>query len=315
MGIIPKSKAFMSKDNKPKLLLDSYFKELDQLSERLKEWLKPAHEMREQAQKSIDAVLEAQRSAQAAAERLTQSVQIPDFVLPDFSIWTNQATELGKAIEDSISPIFKQIQESFHELPPRTRKTLLSLAERGWFLDLDMAWPAVLELEEALLKGEVTEVEEALCDYFEDRLPEIEKSIAARLPHRTHLIRAAFDAHRRGEYVLSIPLILAQVDGICKEVMGQYLFIRRDKKPGTAKYVEQLAADSFMAALLSPLAQTTPINASEAERVKGFDALNRHMVLHGEDLNYGSKRNGLKAISLINFVAHVVPPAEEQKKP
>ena len=95
--------------------------------------------------------------------------------------------------------------------------------------------------------------------------------------------------------------------------MDEYLFIRSHKKPSTAKYVEQWVADSFQAALLSPLAQTLPISASELERVEGADALNRHTVMHGEDLNYGSKKNGLKAISLLNYVIHVVRDPKEKK--
>lgn len=67
-----------------------------------------------------------------------------------------------------------------------------------------------------------------------------------------------------------------------------------------------------MAAMLSPLAQTLPIGASENERYKGFPALNRHTVLHGESLDYGSKTNSFKAISLINYVAHVLPPDNPQ---
>jgi len=71
----------------------------------------------------------------------------------------------------------------------------------------------------------------------------------------------------------------------------------------TPPFVEQVASDSYRAALLSPLAQTLPIGASEHERKEGFNELNRHMVLHGESLEYGSKTNSLKAISLVNYAS------------
>ncbi|MED7789604.1 hypothetical protein [Francisella sp. 19X1-34] len=77
-------------------------------------------------------------------------------------------------------------------------------------------------------------------------------------------------------------------------------------KPRTAKYVEQIAADTYKAALLSPLAESTPIGASEHEREEGFNLLNRHTVLHGEFLDYGNKVNSLKAISLINYVSQAL---------
>lgn len=69
------------------------------------------------------------------------------------------------------------------------------------------------------------EVEEALAQYFEDRLDEIEASIAGRFPTREKVIRAAFSVHRRCEYELSIPAIpvfLSQTDGICKEVVNEH---------------------------------------------------------------------------------------------
>ena len=84
------------------------------------------------------------------------------------------------------------------------------------------------------------------------------------------------------------------------------VFIKQNNKPQTAIYVEQIATDTYRAAILSPLAHSLPIGASEKERGAGFNELNRHMVLHGETLDYGTKANSLKAISLINYVAHVL---------
>jgi len=81
--------------------------------------------------------------------------------------------------------------------------------------------------------------------------------------------------------------------------------MKSNRKPQTAIYVDQITNDTFMAAILSPLAEILPINASENERPRNFNGLNRHMVLHGESLDYGSKVNSLKAISLINYVIFV----------
>ena len=74
-------------------------------------------------------------------------------------------------------------------------------------------------------------------------------------------------------------------------------------KPQTAKYVDQIEVETLLAAFLSPLASTLPINASKKQRESDFNQLNRHQVLHGESVGYGTKINSLKAISLINYVA------------
>ncbi len=255
-----------------------------------------------QVQKSMEPMIEAQRrSAELAA-----SMRVPAFQLPDLSLLASQAAEFQKSLQGLMSPAFEQLEKSLSELPPRTQEALLLLGAHGWYLDLEMSLPELWELKEALSEGNVAKAEEALVDYFEGRLDGIEKSITKRFPHRAHLIRPAFNAHRRREYELSIPVLLAQTDGICKETVNQHLFIKQDKKPRTAIYVEQIAADSYRAVLLSPLARTLPISASEYERPEGADALNRHTVLHGESLDYGTETNSLKAISLINYVAHVL---------
>ena len=286
------------------------------MGERMRTIIAPLLKQQEQFQKSLQPIIESQQAFQKALEpilaeqerwkSIVHSIELPKIALPDLASLTKQAEEFKKSIERLISPAFEQLQRSFLELPPRTQEALILLGTHGWYLDLQMSLPGLWELKKALTDGNVTEAEDALVKYFESRLDETEKSIVERFPKRQKLISAAFNAHRRQEYELSIPVLLAQTDGICKEVVNEYLFLKHNKKPRTAIYVEQFASDTYRAALLSPLAQTLPIGASEHERDKGFSELNRHMVLHGESLDYGTKTNSLKAISLINYVAHVL---------
>lgn len=296
----------MTIDDKSLAALDAHFKQWQQIAERVRAQVTPALKAQERLQKSWGEALESILTEQNRWRELIESIKAPDFDLPDLFPFIKQVVEFQKSIQGLIIPAFKQLQRNFRELPPRTQEALLLLGAHGWYLDLEMPLPGLWELKKALSEGNVEEAEDALVEYFEGRLEEIEKSITARFPHRTHLIKAAFKAHRRQEYELSIPVLLAQTDGICKDVVNQYLFIKQNKKPSTAIYVDQIAADTYRVALLSPLVQTLPINASEGERPAGFDALNRHTVLHGESLDYGSKTNSLKAISLVNYVAHVL---------
>jgi hypothetical protein len=297
--------------------LNAHLKQWREIEERIKSQVSPILKQQQEAlQISLQPIIDAQKAFQEVLEpilaeqkrwkKLVESIQIPKYELHYLSYLSKQASEFQKSIKGFISPVFEQLQKSFRELPPRTRDALLLLGAHGWYWDLEMSLLGLWKLKKALSEGNVEEAEGALIEYFESRIDEIERSIAKRFPKRETLIRAAFNAHRRKEYELSIPVLLAQTDGICKEVVNEYLFIKQNKKPRTAIYVEQVASDSFRAALLSPLAQTLPVSASKHERKEGFNELNRHMVLHGESLEYGSKINSLKAISLLNYVAHVL---------
>ncbi len=305
----------MTIDDKTQLPLDKYLEDQKRLYERISRSLELYNRSILDAQRRAEEALEATAARQ---KQILESIRMPDLAMPDYA---SQIAEAAKAMERAISPVLEQIRQSFHELPPKMQAAILLLAEDGWYLDLDMPVPGIWELAETVAKGEVTEVEEALCEYYEERLPEIEKSISEKFPHRAHLIRAAFGAHRREEYILSIPVMLAQVDGICQDITKESIFMsdRSDhKKPRTAKYVARCAAaESFRAALLTPLSQKLPISASKSERVAGSDELYRHAVLHGEDLNYGTKKNGLKAVSLLNYIAQILGPenSKNRKKP
>lgn len=296
--------------------LEKHFKEWKKLSERLNGQLGPVMEAQKAIERALSPNLELQKALKSLVEpfleeqrelqEALEGIKLPAFQLTDLMLYTKQIKKYQNALSGLIYPAFEELRRSFRELPPKIQGALLVMAQHGWYLDLNMPLPSLWKIQKAISGGEINEVDKALVGYFESQLKEIEESFINHFPHRAHIIGSAIDAHRRGEYYLSIPVLLAQTDGICKEVVGQYLFVKKDKKPGTAMYVEQLAADIYQAALLSPLATNNPISASEHERKTGFNLLNRHMVMHGESLDYGSKVNSLKAISLVNYVAQVL---------
>lgn len=299
--------------------IEDHLKQWQGISEQVQKLVAPVLRQQDELQKAMHPVLESQAALQKALKPIfsvhadwlnaIEPLKIPRYALPELRAVTEQTEKLRVSLERMITPAFEDLQRSFSELPPKTQDALILLGQHGWYLDLEMPIPALWQLKKALEIGSVQEVEEALIEYFEQRLGEIETSILGRFPNREKIIRAAFSAHRRHEYELSIPVFLSQTDGICKEVVNEHLFMRKNKKPRTAIYVKQIAADTFRAAILSPLAHSLPISASERERDSGFNELNRHMVLHGESLDYGTKTNSLKAISLINYVAHVLKSA------
>ncbi|RDD80115.1 hypothetical protein DVJ77_18395 [Dyella tabacisoli] len=71
------------------------------------------------------------------------------------------------------------------------------------------------------------------------------------------------------------------------------------------KVIAQLTAtsNSIAKAFLAPFEEEMLVAVSQKSRPQGFVGLNRHTVLHGESVDYGTKENGLRAISLLNYVS------------
>jgi hypothetical protein len=215
------------------------------------------------------------------------------------------------AIQSDIGFAFVQFSDAYARMPPKVKRAMEMLADHGWYFDLNaLGFSELLDFAAQLESGAGANLDQILAEHFEKRLDEIEVELIVKVPAREAILRCALAAHRRGEFVLSIPVLLAQADGVCMEFTKRQLFQRANKRPHVAVYVDRLDDSDLYKAMLSALAKATPISASADEReaalVSGglarWHHLNRHMVLHGESLDYGTRLNGLKAVSLINYV-------------
>lgn len=201
---------------------------------------------------------------------------------------------------------FDQLDKMVRALPEKRRRQLVLFAEHGWYIDHKMSTEGIDELAAAFAGGEIREAEEALANYFRDRITSLREELDASFPMRTKILEAAFRAHKRGEYELSIPVFLTQVDGIFWEHTEFQMFSRRLGRSKVAEYIQDMGKYSYQALLLHPLSMPIPITKSSGERDDPFPALNRHEVLHGESVEYASEMNSLRCISLLSYIAHVV---------
>ena len=216
--------------------------------------------------------------------------------------------EQVKALQTSLKPLFESLSRSIDKLPPQIRDALMTLADNGWYASPNLSIPAMFRLAEAFTPENVAAANEALCDYFESELDAVESHLVSQLPERSRLLAAAFAAHRQSEYALSIPVFLAQADGICQKITGEQLYSKKGN--GMPRLADVLVApDSprFTKSMLAPIIEPAPItaNASARQQLPG-NILNRHAVLHGESTDYDTRLNSCRSISLLVYVAWIL---------
>jgi len=204
-------------------------------------------------------------------------------------------------------PTLQAIAEGFRTLPERSRVALLQLGTQGWYLDPNLPANALFELAESFSGTSKEAANEFLCKWIDNHLDETEKLLAERFPNRQHILREAFEAHRLKLYAASTPLFLAQADGICQQLHDIQLFKKtRSGKMQLKVRVETLEIGEYEKVLLTPLLEALPITASAKARSELNNHLNRHAILHGENVNYGTHENSCRAISLITYVSWVL---------
>ncbi|PFS16476.1 hypothetical protein COK55_06955 [Bacillus cereus] len=128
------------------------------------------------------------------------------------------------------------------------------------------------------------------------------------LEKRLPIISTVIEGHFNGYYMLTVPAILAQIEGVLvegilkleavapdeqikfrhqKNFLGQFLL--GDK--GSFSFDEQI--EEFYL-------NTVLVNFDRGKEVESD--LSRHAILHGEDVNYGTKINSLKGILIFDYL-------------
>jgi hypothetical protein len=183
------------------------------------------------------------------------------------------------------------------------RETLPMLAAHGWYLDGGMSPENARMLARMMSNGQNQDADHLLLAYFDEHSKRIEAELIASFPSRRVLIRGAFSALRQRRYSLAIPVLLAQADGICADELGASLFIWRERQTIGNRIA---TADQEWQAVTAPLLSLGTLATSTRDREVAGDEFNRHAILHGLVVNYGTRRNAFKAISLLSYVNVVI---------
>jgi hypothetical protein len=179
------------------------------------------------------------------------------------------------------------------------------LADRGWFLSMDSPFYFHRHFSVMIRAGRWEECERELQDHFEELLPTIRDNLAARFAERKAILEEAFGHHSEGKYFGAISLFLSQSEGVGRDIFGASPLSRKPENVQILKdWLDQrVAANSWFDEFWRSILRVLPITARTDRLAAYKDPLNRHRILHGEDLTYGTKRNSLKAIAWIQYVA------------
>ena len=165
----------------------------------------------------------------------------------------------------AIAPHLVLILEWLEKQPEIDRESLIKLAKIGWFPDLGMPLDNLLPVMQAANEDPI-KAETIAIDFLRARVDAIESELAQSYPNRSHLFCDAFEAHRKRKFSLSIPVLLAQCDGIFWEASTKTLFRKKDRETVACEYKKWVAPEGFMEAMWTPLTISAPLWRNQRER-------------------------------------------------
>lgn len=211
--------------------------------------------------------------------------------LPDVSVlsdWVRAQVDLTRMLQ---------------RLHLRTQAWGAFLIQMGWPPTTDLAAGALDQLADGLKRGELTEgdVEDLFLEFYDE--PRVRGLLAGwaddgQLSHRLPILDAAVEAHIRGEYLLSVPALLPQVEGVLAERFGHQ---GRLSGKRLERYLQDALSEQnpFDQAARVFVAKRLLESFAWASTTPEFS---RHAVLHGADVGYGSRVNSLRAILTFDYI-------------
>ena len=185
---------------------------------------------------------------------------------------------------------------------------LRTVTRHGWYPTANMSagWVAYLagELEDPD-EERVASAHQVFINTFREDADTIEQRLVTQFPDRAQVISEAFAAHRQDKFGLSIPVFLAQADGIAWARLGTTLFSSQtiQEAAGLASEVKEGILRELFLGLMW---EDWPAALSVGKRPENFSGLNRHQVMHGEVSDYGTEVNSLQAMALLNFCSFML---------
>jgi hypothetical protein len=213
--------------------------------------------------------------------------------------------ELGREILETFQPLIEAVEKD----QPERRETLAYLADRSWYPSLDM--PVLARpLHELVRLRRTASVDQYMASFAEAHLDGLVQQTISAFPNRAQFIRDARWAHNRRRYRLSVPVLLAQADGICKDALGVGLYKRnRQGRLETDDFIADLPTGELTSLVLTelvPLQHGSALHRStDGSEPQSREILSRHGVLHGLDLTYGTRLNSLRAFMTVAYVSEL----------
>jgi hypothetical protein len=223
----------------------------------------------------------------------------------------NLSKKIGSSIDlDKIESFFEVIEK----LPDSVKEMHEKLMLQGWYLPLSVLLELKPSYAYSIIDSDIAEINDKMLllaqDIEENLLPEIEENFN----NRYEFISKSLQYHKEGNYNISIPIMLIHADGITLDIFNNNLFTSQHKRK---KIAEEFLKDGTLRDSLGlyPLSSDSAISANRnARKGKKFYRFNRHEILHGEDLDYGTKENSYRCIMLLKYLIDVGDYTNEYKQ-
>lgn len=202
--------------------------------------------------------------------------------------------ELAEAL-DAV-PELAQAAREFAELPDRFNA---HYRPRGWIAYEEINEPVMRKAVELADAGDLDAGEHILIENLDRATVHFGLMRVRRLEPfrlRERLLMLAVEDHLAGRFHASVPVLLAQMDGIIRDLTGQALYEHQTKKLKQLIVSDSIAGHSeSVVELVATILATIRMRTTTDPLTLPY----RHGILHGRDLGYDNELVSAKCLRLL----------------
>lgn len=246
----------------------------------------------------------------------------------------NTAASLQRFIDESLvsfhekmASLFQSIKFNFQPLidvisAAQARSLADTLRSHYWWPVPGLPHQFYEGLLDLLDNGNTRQVNRYICNWFSwwryRRLGRMVRRWEANryFERRKHIYLQALEAHRRGQYNLSVPTLLPLLEGIAVDFLNEeYAVFKTGRKAIEEAIRTNTPPDMFnkviQDTMIEFLAESTYERTSHGVLKSGYE-LNRHGVLHSIHLRYGREANSLRCFLWLETLYQYIDDSPEE---
>jgi len=232
------------------------------------------------------------------------------------------ASDIAQQFILAAAPIAERAHQHIQDLEVDAEEVAAVLQVAGLWFTRSMPLGLLVELIEMHQAGEAdpASVQESVLDRYRYREWELLRETVdgwqdnPSFGPRITIIRHALEAHLQEKYTLSIAALLPQIEGVIRDITQWDGVIRDRVKEAVGAtsagvlvmVMDEIAVEYYLSRVYT---RRTEVEFETFEQwlaqldVAETDVLNRHMILHGRQTNYGSEINSLRAFLLLDVLS------------
>lgn len=235
------------------------------------------------------------------------------------SAFTPLIAEVQASIMNSLSSLstwYEEFKRQLDDLDAASPEIKPIFLQAGFWIVPSMSWGIISRVKELHDAGELDP--QSLSELIRNEYRKNDHFILRNAIHkwfdnplfarRKHIISDALEAHVNGKYSLSIPALLAQIEGIGCDLANVKHGKPKKTLSSVAEKIDPALIPSISKDVLIAYITTMAYEHTDklAEDGVPFDSiLQRHAILHGMTYTYATEENSLRAFFLLDSFSSI----------